>query len=255
MDDGRLPRSKKTDASRTGGWGSAFRKKEKKRDPFDPLGLLSSEESFRKDQPLTNVASTWATYDLDNRHRTWSQPHNHATGDSTGGTALHASRKMDARNSGEQRDAEADFLAIPALLQGRRGPRSAFERRNPSIARVDESGPVKVVIGAESKTVFQRPDTRAEQMDEEGKYVDGVNRGKMRKGLEEERGALIRRRREAMSAAKAAKRAWDALSPEGKEREGLKKQRSEQNFALYSAGLTIDVRLYTALPERVPEKD
>ena len=100
------------------------------------------------------------------------------------------------------------------------------------------AAPVKVIIGGQvAKTLDREIDNRGELRDRHGKYIDGKDRGLMKKHLEEDRRRLIEERDEQLVKATQEKRAWDAVHPGEKERRLAKKARNNFLVGMLGAGI------------------
>jgi len=130
------------------------------------------------------------------------------------------------------------FRDVTDLLKPSTGPRSAFEQRNQDVLSRNTAAAVKVIIGGQvAKTLHRKADNRGELRDRHGKYIDGKDRGKMKKHLEEDRSRLIKERDEELVRATQEKRAWDALNPSEKERRLAKKARHNFLVGMLGAGM------------------
>ena len=150
------------------------------------------------------------------------------------------SRTVDPRfeNLGLDIDPEVRerFIGIHDILREEQKPLSAFEQRNNLL--YNASAPVNVIIGGEVvKTMIPKVDTRGELRDRHGDYIDGINRGLMKKRLEEDRKRRIGERDYQLQQATKERRAWMALTPEERERQLKKSQRNTALVALLGAGV------------------
>ena len=137
------------------------------------------------------------------------------------------------------------FIGIQDVLREEQKPLSAFEQRNNLLYKA--SAPVNVIIGGELvKTMVPKVDKRGELRDRHGIYIDGIDRGLMKKHFEEDRKRKIDERDEQMEQATKERRAWMALPPEERERRLKKSQRNKVLVALLGAGVddTGDADLY-----------
>lgn len=117
-------------------------------------------------------------------------------------------------------------------------PASAFERRNKSYLKEGSTGKIVNMIGGEVvSTVHQKVDDRAEFRDRDGEYVDGKDRGLMKKRFEAEWIKRLENRDEQMAFASKMKREWDALPQEEQER---RRVRAEKNRAMVES-LSFDI--------------
>jgi len=133
---------------------------------------------------------------------------------------------------------QSKFRDVTELLEPSIGPRSAFEQRNKDALSRNTAAAVKVIIGGQvAKTLHRKVDNRGELKDRHGKYIDGKDRGKMRKHLEEDRSRLIKERDEQLVRATQEKRAWDAMDPSEKERRLAKKARHSFLVGMLGAGM------------------
>lgn len=145
------------------------------------------------------------------------------------------------------------FIGVQEVLHQKKGPLSAFEQRNN--LSYNTSSPVHVIIGGELvKTMLPEVDRRGELRDRHGNYVDGINRGLMKKRLEEDRKRKIEERDDELERASKERRAWMALTPEERERRLTKSQRNKSLIALLGAGVDVaddaDLYNYETIPVR-----
>lgn len=88
-----------------------------------------------------------------------------------------------------------------------------------------------------AKTLDRKVDNRGELRDRHGKYIDGKDRGLMKKHLEEDRKRLIEERDEQLARATYEKRAWDAMDPSEKEERLAKKAKNSFLVRMLGAGM------------------
>lgn len=143
------------------------------------------------------------------------------------------------------------FISIQDVLRENQRPLSAFEQRNH--LAYNASAPVNVIIGGELvKTMVPKVDKRGELRDRHGNYIDGINRGLMKKRFEEERKRKIEERDDQMELATKERRVWMALNPEERERRLKKSQRNKALVALLGAGVddtgNADLFSYETIP-------
>lgn len=164
---------------------------------------------------------------------------------------------IDARFENPDLDVDPEvrekFIGVQDVLRQNRGPLSAFEQRNN--LSYNPSAPVHVIIGGEiAKTLVSKVDRRGELRDRHGNYVDGINRGLMKKRFEEDRKRKIEERDDELQRASKERRAWMALTPEERERRLMKSQRNKSLVALLGAGLdnadNADLYNYETIPVR-----
>ena len=149
------------------------------------------------------------------------------------------------------------FIDPRYVLREHEKPLSAFEQRNKAILVHDTANPIKVIIGGQLvNTLDPKIDRRAEMRDKDGRYIDGKNRGKMKKRYEDEWKNRLAERDEQMVQATNEKRAWMALSPEERERRLQKSERNQQLVALLGAGIdgkeNPDIYEYEGIPVSSP---
>ena len=146
------------------------------------------------------------------------------------------------------------FGHIRDILKDDKKPRSLFEQRNSSILIHKNASQIQNIIGGKVISVLeQKADNRAELRDRHGNYVDGINRGLMKKRYEEEWRKRIDDRDEQMTHAMKVKRAWDSLPPEEKARRNERAGRNERLVDALGAGLenlTLDIFTCEAIPVR-----
>ncbi|KAI9882417.1 MAG: hypothetical protein M1823_005837 [Watsoniomyces obsoletus] len=146
---------------------------------------------------------------------------------------MHVDERFEDPNLDIDPEVRAEFRPVGEVLRERVVPRSIVEERNARIAPQRAAAPkMKVVFGqGVSKTMERLGDLRGEHQDRYGNYI-GEDLGKMKKYLQDQRQELIHLRDEEMIRRTKEKRAWDALSPEEKERQLAKKQAPVRAFAL-----------------------
>lgn len=119
------------------------------------------------------------------------------------------------------------------------------------------AAPIKVIIGGNVvKTLNRKVDDRGQLRDRHGKYIDGKDRGLMKKHLEEDRKRLIGERDEQLLRATQEKRAWDAMDPDEREIRLAKKARNEFLVGMLGAGhdsSVFDVLETDEIPVRKPK--
>ncbi len=251
--------------------------KKPKVNEYDPklMYALQDEYSLLQQKQDAPLRGSWTTIDPGNHERKWDKLHHEqkrarsesqSRDGSTPGASIpgggfapagfssgsnHQESRVDAYGGLDPRfenpDIDVDpevrekFRDIGEVLRERSAPRSAFEQRNNAVLGRKAAAPIKVIIGGEvAKTFVQSEDSRGELRDRHGNYVDGFDRGLMKKHLEEDRAKLIRLRDEEMVRATNEKRAWEAMDPEEQQRTIDKKRKTGGFLGFLGAGAVAD---------------
>lgn len=256
-------------------------------DPYDPNARLLSRNdySFIRDRSDTDVRGTWTTIDKDSNTRQWDSAfesqrnspgsegrsrskQNRAANDpwtqwaeeptlselNASSAASHTPSSSTRLNNPDiDSDVEARFVDSRYVMRENFQPLSDFEKRNRAYLVHDYSKPIKNIIGGEIvSTVRQRVDNRAEYRDRDGNYIDGKNRGLMKKRYEEEWKKRMELREEEIVHLTKAKRTFDALTPEEKKRRLDYNNKNRDLVSLLGAGLnpsaTSDIYNYEEIP-------
>lgn len=254
-------------------------------DPYDPDARLipKNDYSFMHNQSDEEVRGTWTTIDKDSNTRQWdsafegqqenvggwlrskqrdpvndlwaqwAEPTSSSTNTSTAASHTSASSSRTDLNPDVDPDVEARFVDSRFVMRESLQPLSDFEKRNRAYLVHDYSKPIKNIIGGEVvSTVQQRVDNRAEFRDRDGNYIDGNNRGLMKKRYEDEWNKRLQLREEEIIQLSKAKRAFDALSPEEKKRRIHYNNKNRELVSRLGAGLnlsaTSDIYNYEEIP-------
>lgn len=147
-------------------------------------------------------------------------------------------------------DVRIKFRPVAQILDEQTAPRSAFEVRNEKILpRSGGASVTRVVIGGKVvKELEREADTRGQFQDRFGNYM-GENLGPMKKHLIEQREALIRRRDEEMVRLTLEKRALQAMTPEQRAEELIRKEAPIDAFAVGPGAYDADVFEYAEMPD------
>ena len=258
-----------------------------KADPYDPDARLfpRNDYTFIQDRSNTDVQGTWTTIDKDSNTRQWdstfeSQRNSLGSGawsrpkqsraasdpwiqwaEVPTSSELNASSAASHISSSSTRsdnpdidsDVEARFVDSRYIMRENLQPLSDFEKRNRTYLVHDYSKPIKNIIGGEVVSIVQqRVDNRAEYRDRDGNYIDGKDRGLMKKRYEEEWKKRMELREEEIVHLTKAKRAFDALTPEEKKRRLDYNKKNRDLVSLLGAGLnlsaTSDIYNYEEIP-------
>ena len=131
----------------------------------------------------------------------------------------------------------AQFVDSRYILRENKRPRSNFEELNKAFLPPDFSAPITNIIGGQkATTLMPKTDTRTEFRDRHGNYIDGIDRGKMKKRYEEEWQKRLELREKELLDATKVKRAWDALPEDEKARRRQKLQLNRSLCRLLGAG-------------------
>ena len=130
---------------------------------------------------------------------------------------------------------------------------SEFEQRNKRVLKQDFSMPIVNVIGGETVNVVQpKIDDRAEYRDRFGNYIDGVDRGKMKKRYEDEWSKRMQTRDDEMVLLTKKKREWDILSPAEKEQRLRKREVNKALVSQLGAGMDPSASSDTFTYDEIP---
>ncbi|KAI9696773.1 MAG: hypothetical protein M1836_005135 [Candelina mexicana] len=261
--------------------------KKPKVDAYDPKSMYvpPDEYSFVKDKQDAPLRGTWSTIDPESGKRTWDKLHyeekrvrsesgsrGHSTpraatpadsssegalgtGDDYKASQSERNRGIDSRFENPDLDIDPEvrkmFRGIGEVLHERAAPRSAFEQRNQAVLGRKATAPINVIMGGRVvKTFVQSADNRGELRDRHGNYVDGINRGLMKKHLEEDRESKIAERDEQMVRATNEKRSWEAMDPEERQRTIDKKRKTGGFLGFLGAGAVAeDCYEYSKIPD------
>ena len=259
-------------------------------DPYHDARLLPRNNySFIQDRSDTEVRGTWTTIDKDSNTRQWDsafESHRNSSGtqgwsrpkqsratsdpwtqwaeestssefNAPSAASQTSSSSITSNNPDIDSDVEARFVDSRYIMRENFQPLSDFEKRNRAYLVHDYSKPIKNIVGGEVvSTVQQRVDNRAEYRDRDGNYVDGKDRGLMKKRYEEEWKRRMELREEEIVHLTKAKRAFDALTPEEKKRRLDYNKKNRDLVSLLGAGLnlsaTSDIYNYEEIPSMYP---
>jgi hypothetical protein len=137
------------------------------------------------------------------------------------------------------------FTNISDIMYEDNQPLTLFEKRNKDIMPVVAPKRIKNIIGdVVVSTVEMKIDDRAKYRDQFGNYIDGIDRGKMKKRFEDEWQKRLTNRAAEIQLLLKMKAKWDAQTAEEK---ALQLERREANAKLLNrlgAGLGTDEGLY-----------
>ncbi|KAI9786295.1 MAG: hypothetical protein M1835_003101 [Candelina submexicana] len=262
--------------------------KKPKLNPYDPQSMyvLQDEYSFVKEKQDAPLRGTWSTIDPESGKRTWDKLHyeeksvrsqsgsrGHSTpraaiptdsssegelgtsGDGYKAGKFERYRGVDPRFENPDLDIDPEvrekFQGIGEVLHEHATPRSAFEQRNQAVLGRKAAARINVIIGDKvAKKFVQSADTRGELRDRHGNYIDGINRGLMKKHLEEDRESKIAERDEQMVRATNEKRSLEAMDPEERQRTIDKKRKTGGFLGFLGAGVVAeDCYEYSKIPD------
>ena len=149
---------------------------------------------------------------------------------------------------------KALFVNPQHILRENRKPLSNFEQLNKTLLTSDFSAPITNIIGGQkTNTLMPKIDTRTEFRDRDGNYIDGKNRGKMKKRYEDEWQKRLELLDEEIQHATKVKRCWDALPEEEKARRRQKLEKNRSLCMLLGAGTSgapaSDIYTWEGVPE------
>ena len=161
--------------------------------PFEYLAAPSFEDT----------KSTWTIFDPSTGETNWKQeaPKQGEVGSEGFGIWNNFGHGNAHNATALAKDASSLFVPVSNILDASTGPRTEFEKRNASVLAIGRgtSKIVNMIGDQEISTVEQKIDTRLRYLGEDGKYVDGVDRGQVKKRYLEEHQIRVEKRREEIS--------------------------------------------------------
>ena len=258
--------------------GLAIRKP--KVDPYDPTPRTASTDAFsflRTDTETDTVSGTWTTIDPDTGARAWDEERRRQSmqgsdassvrsasrpttpapdswmqwalpgAPSTMGESSTASSPPRTGDTGANVDSGVRRLFVDTrdIMLDNARPTTLFEKRNQKSLAKGNTTKIKNMIGGEVVSIVHNPiDDRAKYRDSEGNYVDGIDRGKMKKRYENEWRSRLDNRTAQMEHLTKIKQAWEALSPAERARQIEKREANAKLVSLLGAGLQSRTDLY-----------
>ena len=247
-------------------------------DPYDPNALhVADNHTFMRSQSnAEQVSGTWTTIDPDTHVRSWGKRSRYQDSDSGSDSsnvrpqsrAGRASNNewVDRKNSLvdlvtdrsitirmilsnvshlETSTPDIDdsirrhFVDAKDVMSNAWQARSAFEIRNQANLAPESATIIKNMIGDEVVSIAYQPiDDRVKYRDRKGNYIDGIDRGKMKKRYEDEWHKRLDDRDTEMKHVTKLKREFDALSPIEKTRRILRREANAKLLSILGAGLT-----------------
>ena len=240
--------SESVDADTPRAFAPGLARKKPKPDPYGEFSFLEPTDS--------KATGTWTTIDNDTNMRQWDprfekeqamrsqgQSSSRASVASKDLTSTKPSHDIGSIVSFENPELDVDpevrerFVDSRKVLHDNRHL-SEFEKRNKRILQQDFRKPIVNMIGGKKVNVVQpKIDDRAEYRDRSGNYVDGVDRGRMKKRYEDEWSKRLQARDDEMVALSKIKREWDVLPPAEKERRIEKREVNKGLVSLLGAGI------------------
>ena len=287
----RYGRASSTNSSETPrAFAPALALRKPKQDPYNYQSYDKSQGdfSFLQASPTSEATGTWSTIDMDTNTRQWDSRYDKQQAErkegSEGQSSFRASNTSNEpwvgwtnKSFGHDNNSEARSTSIAPLedhkldideevrerfVDSRKIMRenrhlSEFEQRNKRVLKQDFSMPIVNVIGGKPVNVVQpKIDDRAEYRDRSGNYVDGVDRGKMKKRYEDEWSKRMQTRDDEMVLLTKKKREWDILSPAEKEQRLRKREVNKALVSQLGAGMgpsaSSDVFTYDEIPVSGP---
>ena len=247
----------------------------RKKPKQDPYGYNQSQPdfSFLDASSSSRVTGTWSTIDMDTNTRQWDRRFEKEQSERSHGASSSRASNLSqdpCASPAQKRDDDIDTkffedskLEVDAEVRARfvdsrkilrdNQHLSDFEKRNRRVLRQDYSKPIVNMIGNQQVNVVQpRIDDRAEYRDRSGKYIDGVNRGKMKKRYEDESSKRLQARDDEMVALTKIKKEWDDLPPAEKEQRLQKRQVNKALVSLLGAGIESTVNSDIFNYEEIP---
>ena len=131
-------------------------------------------------------------------------------------------------------------------------PTTLFDKRNQKSLAKGNATKIKNMIGNDVVSIVHQPiDDRVKYRDANGNYVDGIDRGKMKKRYEDEWRQRLDNRAAQMERLSKIKLAWEALSPAEKARRIEKREENAKLVSGLGAGLESRDDLYEF--DEIPE--
>ncbi|MCJ1245761.1 hypothetical protein MMC30_002965 [Trapelia coarctata] len=249
-------------------------------DPYDPMPRTSTTDAYsflRTDTEDDSASGTWTTIDPDTGARAWDEEHRRQSvqGSSASsirsgsrattpapdswmqwavpGTASTTGESSRASSPERRNDADASidpevrrlFVDTRDIMMDNTRPTTLFEKRNQKSLAKGNATKIKNMIGGEVVSIVHNPiDDRVKYRDHEGNYVDGIDRGKMKKRYEDEWRSRLDNRAAQMEHLTKIKLAWEALSPAEKARQIERREANAKLVSLLGAGLQSRADLY-----------
>lgn len=156
------------------------------------------------------------------------------------GQSSRASSPEQTNNANASIDPEVRRLFVDTrdIMLDNERPTTLFEKRNKRSLAKGNATKIKNIIGGEVVSIVHNPvDDRVKYRDSEGNYVDGIDRGKMKKRYEDEWRSRLDNRAAQIAHLTKIKLAWEALSPEEKARQMERREANAKLVSLLGAGL------------------
>jgi len=156
------------------------------------------------------------------------------------GQSSRASSPGQTNNANASIDPEVRRLFVDTrdIMLDNERPTTLFEKRNKRSLAKGNATKIKNIIGGEVVSIVHNPvDDRVKYRDSEGNYVDGIDRGKMKKRYEDEWRSRLDNRAAQIAHLTKIKLAWETLSPEEKARQMERREANAKLVSLLGAGL------------------
>ena len=159
-----------------------------------------------------------------------------------------------AKGKAESVDPEVSRLFVDTsdIMTDNTGSASAFEVRNQSNLHKGNATVIKNMIGNDVVSIVHQPiDDRAKYRDEDGNYIDGINRGLMKKRYEDEWRKRLDDRKAQMEHITKLKREWETLSPAEKAQRIARREANASLLNTLGAGIEpmVDIFEFDEVPE------
>lgn len=228
-------------ATGTRQWDRAFREQQQ----LDPKSENSSSQSHYKTP--SNGGNVWDG---------WAQSSNDFTGTPKVFDMFSTTSTASSEDHGSKTELEVrrHFVDVPDIMLDQSRHLTEFERRNRSSLVLGGSTKVINMIDGEVVSICHQPiDDRAKYRDEQGNYIDGIDRGKMKKRYETEWQKRLQDRKAEIKHVAKLKEEWDALPPVEQARRTAHKVANSKLVEILGAGFDSTRDLSTYEGEDLPE--
>ncbi|MCJ1478114.1 hypothetical protein MMC13_006790 [Lambiella insularis] len=205
----------------------------------------SSSRSYPK--PASDTGNIWDR---------WVQPVQDLTDTSSvrSRSSVLSTASTDDSGSEVDQDVSRHFVNVTDIMTDQPRQRTKFELRNRSSLVVGNASIIKNIIGGNVVSICHQPvDDRVQYRDEDGNYIDGIDRGKMKKRYEEEWKRRLADRKAEIEHITKLKNAWEALSPSEQARRTAQRVSNSKLLMVLGAGLDATRDLSTYEGEDLPE--
>ena len=193
---------------------SASTRRGSKRKDIDYDEFDRSRYSFLKGREY-NQSTHWSTYDPDKKVKNYNfgqAPQDDGSQPEAPGPWNNWGVKTSGNADGSN-DVKNLFVGVDEIMTHDKGPRNAFEAANKSAFGFgSKSKTIVNEIGGQSiGEITIKRDDRVQFLDENGNYIDGLDRGQLPKRILEEHARRVKQWKNEIAHASFAKSEWDSL--------------------------------------------